>query len=261
MINWGTFMMEVSKTPSVLIGLVFTAITICLTIFNLWWSMRNRVEAEWTVSVTSTADVMIDPIPVAQVQAAGSRILKSNTTMVVIVTNSGDGPAFSVTAEGINMKGIVVNEYDFPGQQFKQLVVQQKINRVMPGERFLVVLDMMSIVSSCDFGVKVLWTPQPTRLGRVVYKEYPVMRDPSKGSRHIHTTTRPLLRWSSLFSHMPRPFRRLLQFAHWIRHDAMMDVPSFLKKLDDMLPADDYSPNAGVDEGADHADDRADPND
>jgi len=52
MINWGTFMMEVSKTPSVLIGLVFTAITICLTIFNLWWSMRNRVEAEWTVSVT-----------------------------------------------------------------------------------------------------------------------------------------------------------------------------------------------------------------
>lgn len=39
MINWGTFMMEVSKTPSVLIGLVFTAITICLTIFNLWWSM------------------------------------------------------------------------------------------------------------------------------------------------------------------------------------------------------------------------------
>lgn len=28
MINWGTFMMEVSKTPSVLIGLVFTAITI-----------------------------------------------------------------------------------------------------------------------------------------------------------------------------------------------------------------------------------------
>lgn len=113
MINWGTFMMEVSKTPSVLIGLVFTAITICLTIFNLWWSMRNRVEAEWTVSVTSTADVMIDPIPVAQVQAAGSRILKSNTTMVVIVTNSGDGPAFSVTAEGINMKGIVVNEYDF----------------------------------------------------------------------------------------------------------------------------------------------------
>lgn len=55
--------------------------------------------------------------------------------------------------------------------------------------------------------------------------------------------------------------RRLLQFAHWIRHDAMMDVPSFLKKLDDMLPADDYSPNAGVDEGADHADDRADPND
>ena len=83
------------------------------------------------------------------------------------------------------------------------------------------------------------------------------MRDPLKGSRHIHTTTRPLLRWSSLFSHMPRPFRRLLQFAHWIRHDAMMDVPSFLKKLDDMLPADDYSPNAGVDEGADHADDRA----
>lgn len=41
----------------------------------------------------------------------------------------------------------------------------------------------------------------------------------------------------------------------------MMDVPSFLKKLDDMLPADDYSPNAGVDEGADHADDRADTND
>lgn len=73
MINWGTFMMEVSKTPSVLIGLVFTAITICLTIFNLWWSMRNRVEAEWTVSVTSTADVMIDPIPVAQVTGSGEQ--------------------------------------------------------------------------------------------------------------------------------------------------------------------------------------------
>lgn len=82
MINWGTFMMEVSKTPSVLIGLVFTAITICLTIFNLWWSMRNRVEAEWTVSVTSNWTICCRPMTIHRMLA----LMKAQTTQLIAQT-------------------------------------------------------------------------------------------------------------------------------------------------------------------------------
>ncbi|WP_129917585.1 hypothetical protein [Bifidobacterium pseudolongum] len=238
MFSWFMQGWSLAGNAQPVITLVFTFINVTLTCLTFWRTQRNRPEADWTVSVCTDASKAFDFNPVRGV-AACAKSAGVQFPLVLVVTNSGDGPGYRVKVDGINVSACLISDVVPSMNPNGGMAVYRSLDCVRPGERFFVALSLESMYSSSgDTGVRILWTPQPTRLERTVYKEYAALGSPLPKARRIRTTRRPLLLWGSLLSGSPRPIVRLVQlkrrvqdsrFAHRIK-TLFTTLTSFRKK-------------------------------